>query len=114
MRVPPVPLAEVAELAKVARRARVVAAAARTVEIAGQAEAIRAARNLWLDISHLDGLDCIKSTCSAVGARRLLFATSYPFFYARSAVLKVQEAQLPVREAGALMAGNARKVLRIA
>ena len=113
-RVPPAPLAEVIALAAAQPRARLVAAAARLSEIAAQAEALRAHANLWLDISHLDGLACVRRACEAVGAGKLLFASSWPFFYAPSARLKVAEADLPARDLARLLGGNAAKVLRLA
>ncbi|MBE9566691.1 MAG: hypothetical protein IMF16_08070, partial [Proteobacteria bacterium] len=65
------------------------------------------AATLWLDISHFDGLACVKQACEAVGAERLLFSTNYPFFYARSAALKIQEEELARGQAQAVTAGNA-------
>jgi predicted TIM-barrel fold metal-dependent hydrolase len=63
---------------------------------------------LWVDTSHLDGLDCVRQAVGAAGPRRLLFATCWPFFYAESAALKFGEAQLSTRDARAVMEGNAR------
>lgn len=100
---PEVPLGQVLDLAASLPRARLVVAAAHFVELAREAERIRALPNLWLDLSHLDGLECIARSAQAVGARKLLFATCWPFFYPASARLKVAEARLPARtEAGVL------------
>jgi len=75
--------------------------------VLGDAEHIRQLKNLWLDVSHLDGLECVKQARDAVGARRLVFSTCWPFFYARSAVLKVDEAELSARDKAGIMMGNA-------
>ena len=107
VKLPGVALGDVVALAAAAPRARVVASAARLGEVLGDAEHIRQLKNLWLDVSHLDGLECVKQARDAVGARRLVFATCWPFFYARSAVLKVDEAELSARDKAGIMMGNA-------
>ena len=101
-------LGDVVALAAGAPGARVVAAAARLAEVLEQAEHIPQLKNLWVDTSHLDGLGCMKEACNAVGARRLLFSTNWPFFYARSALLKMEEAEVRARDVEAVMGGNAR------
>jgi predicted TIM-barrel fold metal-dependent hydrolase len=113
--IPPVPVEEVIALAESAPAARVVVAATRLGEIeAGErAGRIRALQNLWIDISHLDGVGCLGRAREAVGAARMLFATSWPFFYARSALLKVDEAELPADDIEMMMGGNAAKVFRL-
>jgi len=113
LKLPAVPLAEVVALAVAEPGARVIASAARLAEAQAQAEYIRQLGNLWLDISHFDGLASVKQACEAVGAERLLFSTNYPFFYARSAALKIQEEELARGQAQAVMAGNARTAFGI-
>ena len=107
--IPAVPIEEVVSLAESAPAARVVVAAARLGEIESSENAgrMRALPKLWVDISHLDGLGCIGRAREAVGAARLLFATSWPFFYARSALLKSEGAELSPRDVAMLMSGNA-------
>lgn len=107
-RLPTTALEDVVALAAAEPGTRVVAAAARLHEVIEQGEHIRQLGNLWLDTSHLDGLDCVRQAIGAVGARRLLFATCWPFFYAESAALKLAEAQLPQRDARALTRGSAQ------
>ncbi len=108
-----VPLEDVVALAAAAPTARVVASAARLGEVVSDAEHIRQLRNLWLDVSHFDGLECIRQARDAVGARRLLFSSCWPFFYARSAVMKVEEAEVAARDREAMMEGNARAAFGI-
>jgi predicted TIM-barrel fold metal-dependent hydrolase len=111
---PPVPIDEVIALAERVPSARVVIAAARSGEIEGERGArIRAVPNLWLDISHLDGLSCLGRARDAVGAERLLLATSWPFFYARAALLKTQEEGLSAADVAMVMGGNAATVFRL-
>jgi predicted TIM-barrel fold metal-dependent hydrolase len=107
---PEVPLAEVLDLAAAVPKARVVAAAAHFVELTREAERIRELPNVWLDLSHLDGLECIKRAAEAVGAKRLLLSTCWPFFYAEAARLKVAEAELAASEEGLVLGGNAGRV----
>jgi predicted TIM-barrel fold metal-dependent hydrolase len=113
--VPPLPLAEVAALAARVPEARVVVAAARMGEIENRETAarLRDLPNLWVDISHLDGLGCIRRASAAVGTHRLLFATSWPFFYAHSALLKTRDAELPPQDLAAIMGGNAVKAFAL-
>lgn len=106
----PAPMDDVVALAAACPRARVVASGARLRDILDQAQHIQQLRNLWMDTSHLDGLACVKDACAAVGAKRLLFSTCWPFFYARSAFLKVEEAEIPEREREAIMGRNAEPI----
>jgi predicted TIM-barrel fold metal-dependent hydrolase len=107
-RVQEAPLGDIVALAAALPRARVIAAGAYLAEVLRQPDHVRQLRNLWLDVSHIDGLSCLREARDAVGARRLLFATSWPFFYARSATLKVDEAKLPQRDVESICARNAK------
>jgi predicted TIM-barrel fold metal-dependent hydrolase len=112
--IPPVPVDEVIALAESVPAARVVIAAARSGEIEGERGArIRALPNLWVDISHVDGLSCLGRAREAVGGKRLLMATSWPFFYARSALLKMQEEGLPAEDVEMILGGNAEEVFAL-
>lgn len=107
LKLPEVELGDVVALAAAAPRARVVASGARLQEMRNDAEHICQLSNLWLDMSHLDGLECVKEARNVLGARRLLFATCWPLFYARSATLKVEEAEISARDKAGIMEGNA-------
>ena len=108
LNLPPASVKEVVAVAAAVPKARVVVSAARLPEVLEVADQAKRLDNIWFDISHFDGLGCIQRAYRAVGGKRLLFSTSWPFFYARSAVLKVEEAELAARERGAAFAGNAR------
>jgi len=111
-RIPAVPIAEALDLAEAVPAARVVIAAARAdVMQAAHAERIRALPNLWVDISHIDGLACLRRAITAVGANNLLFATNWPFFYARANTLKLGEAELTETEEALLTECNAAEAL---
>jgi predicted TIM-barrel fold metal-dependent hydrolase len=112
-RVEDAPLADIVALAAAAPEARVVASGARLAEALEQAEHIRQLANVWLDVSHFDGSDCLRKAAEAIGVRHLLFATNWPFFYARSSVLKVNEAELPRRDAAAVMERNAKTAFEL-
>lgn len=113
LELPATPLAEVVALAAETPKVRWVASAARLAEMLPLAGSIRGRRNLWLDTSHVDGLECMTRACRALGAERLLFSTCWPFFYAKSAHLKLEEAQLPARDAQRVMGGNAVRAFRL-
>jgi len=100
------PLGDALALAEAVPEARVVIAGAKLAEL-GELSRLQARPDLWLDISHLDGLDCLARACDAIGDERLLFATCWPFFYARAARLKVEEAELSPQARARLLGGNA-------
>jgi predicted TIM-barrel fold metal-dependent hydrolase len=108
LNLPPASVKEVVAMAAGVPRARIVVSAARLPEVLEVADQAKRLNNIWFDISHFDGLGCIQRACRAVGGKRLLFSTSWPFFYARSAVLKVEEAEMTARERRAAFEGNAR------
>jgi len=110
------PAASVKEIVSVAAsvpKARIVISAARLVEVLQVAPRASRLGNLWFGISHFDGLECIQRACQAVGAKRLLFSTSWPFFYAKSGVLKVEEAEVAVPWRGAVFGDNARRAFAL-
>jgi len=110
--IPPVPIAEAVAVAESAPQTRLVIAAARSWELGTDLAArIRPLPNLWLDISHLDGLSCLTRAREAVGADKPLLATSWPFFYARGALLKTQEEGLSPEDVLAIAGGNAERAL---
>jgi predicted TIM-barrel fold metal-dependent hydrolase len=113
LELPPASVKEVVGIARSVPRAMIVVSAARLPEVLGVAEKVKRLRNLWFDMSHFDGLECMRQACKAVGAKRLLFSTSWPFFYARSAVLKVEEAGLRRSEQQAVWGVNGRRVLEL-
>jgi len=104
---PAASLEQVIALASETPSARWVVSAPRLGEITSLGEQVRQTRNLWLDTSHVDGLDCMRRACDAVGPERLLFSTCWPFFYTRSALLKMEEAGLSAEESRAVMSANA-------
>ncbi len=110
---PAAPVKEIVSVAASAPKARIVISAARLVEVLEVAPRASRLGNLWFGISHFDGLDCIQRACQAVGAKRLLFSASWPFFYAKSGVLKVEEAEVAVAWRGAVFGGNARRAFAL-
>ena len=114
-RVPPVPVGEVLDLAARVPEARLVIAAARMREVENEAHAerVHARPNLWFDLSHVDGLGCLRRVQAAVGMDRLLFATSWPWFYAQANALKLFEADLSADEMAQVERGNAARALAL-
>ena len=113
LELPPTPLADVVSIAGGTPAVRWVVSAARLHETLTLAEQIGQLANLWLDTSHIDGLDCMRRACDAVGAERLLFSTCWPFFYARSAFLKVEEAELSEQQTARIVIENATKAFAL-
>lgn len=111
---PPTPLADVVALAAETPQVRWIASAARLGEVTQLGDQIRPLVNLWLDTSHVDGLDCMHRACDAVGPDHLLFSTCWPFFYAPSAFLKMQESALPADHASAILTDNAARAFSLA
>jgi len=110
---PPASVKAIVEIAAAVPRAKLVISAARLPELLGAAEKVKRLRNLWFDMSHFDGLECMRQACDAVGAKRLLFSTSWPFFYARSAVLKVEEAEVTAPARRDISASSARRIFAL-
>jgi len=110
---PATPLPDIIALAAETPNVRWVASAARMAEIQQSAPQIEPLHNLWLDTSHIDGLDCIQRASAAVGIERLLFSTCWPFFYAKSAFLKIGEAGLSSEQSSRLLGGNAAAAFRL-
>ena len=115
-RIPPVPMREALDLAARVPDARLVIAAARLgeVERGELAERVRGLPNVWLDLSHVDGVGTLRRAQAAVGLERLLFATSWPWFYAQSNALKLFEADLTDHELALVEGGNAVRAFALA
>jgi hypothetical protein len=113
LNLPPASVKELIRVATLVPRARIVLSAARLPELLEVAEEAKRLSNVWFDISHFDGLGCIQKACRAAGAKRLLFSTSWPFFYARSAVLKLEEGEIAAHQTTALWSANARRAFAL-
>lgn len=102
MQVPAVPAAEVAALAAQHPDGRFIACGCTLGELA----AFASARNVWVELSHVEGRETLVDALTRVPAERLLFGSHSPILYTAAAVAKVEAAPVDVREAVAR--GNAR------
>lgn len=81
-------------------------------EATGRAKEIMALPNLWIDISQIEYTDCLRRIIQIYGTKQLLFGSHAPFFVVRSAILKLQEAELSEEERKAIVSGNTHEVFR--
>jgi len=81
-------------------------------EATGRAKEIMELPNLWMDISQIEYTDCLRRIIQIYGTKQLLFGSHAPFFVVRSAILKLQEAELSEEERNAITSGNADEVFK--
>ena len=102
--------AEVAELARRNPRVPVVIGGATWKAILDLAPRILALERLYTDVSQADGMDSLLRMVEAGLTPRLLFGTHAPFFVPLAGLARVV-LDLDEREAGAILGGNARRLL---
>ena len=103
---------EIEALLKAFPRLRVLLAGITLGEVTRLARVVRR-RNVWLDVSWLDGVDCVRRALTATSASRLVFGSHSPFFYPDSALLKIAESRLSAAEQRAICCGNAKRLFRL-
>lgn len=81
-------------------------------EATGRAKEITKLPNLWIDISQIEYTDCLRRIIQIYGTKQLLFGSHAPFFVVRSAILKLQEAELSGQERKAIVSGNAHEAFK--
>jgi len=64
--------------------------------------------NLFVDISHIEGIGGVGSLARSIGVKRVLFGSHAPFLYLESAVLKMLEADLSDVEKALIRGENAK------
>jgi len=111
VKVPPVPLDVLGDLAGSFPRVRFVVVNAVLAELLRVKEAFREHDNVFCDISHVDGVNCVRRLADEIGPERVLFGTHAPYLYAESAVLKMKESELAEEERELMSEGNAARVL---
>ncbi len=67
--------------------------------------------NIWFDISPFFPASMIKAAIEVVGAEKLLFGSDFPFSDGSENLAALAELELPPREKGAILEGNALEVL---
>jgi len=86
MQVPPVEAAEIIKFAREYPQNRIICLCASKREADGF---LRSTRNLFVDISNMEGINCIPGLLAEHQADRVLFGSHAPFFCAASAEMKM-------------------------
>ena len=111
MHVPPVDISSLADLLKREPDVRLVLLNSDPLHNLEQSQELLPARNVFFDISMVEGAGGVGRLAKQVSITRVLFGTHYPLFYFESAVLKVREAEFADAEKQAVLESNARKLL---
>lgn len=113
MQVPDVDINEVLEAAAATPQTQFVLGGIKWGEASGKANDINALPNVWLDISQCEVVDVLRRLIRLFGAKKLLFGTHAPFFYVKSALLKLEEAKLTEEERELITERNARELFKL-
>ncbi len=113
MQVPDVDINEVLEAAAATPQTQFVIGGIKWGEASGKANDINALPNVWLDISQCEVVDVLRRLIRLFGAKKLLFGTHAPFFYVKSALLKLEEARLTEEERALITERNARELFKL-
>ena len=79
-------------------------------------EAVRLVKetaNVYVDISFTEHLDTIATLLKEIPASRILFGSHTPFLYARSAVMKIESADISKKDAQVIMSRNISHLLKL-
>jgi predicted TIM-barrel fold metal-dependent hydrolase len=69
------------------------------------------AENVYFEISMAEGVGVVARWIGALGLKRIVFGSHYPFFYLESALLKMKESGLDESQKTAIFADNAKGLL---
>jgi len=111
--VPPHAAADALAATRPFPRLPVVLGAVTLADLTANRDEISARANLFVDISWLECMDCMRQVLTLVDHRKLLFGTHQPFFYPESGLRKVEEGQLSASVRRAIFAENAARVFGI-
>jgi hypothetical protein len=82
-------------------------------ELTRLAEPLRELPNVYVELSHIEGIGGMAEVGRRVGVERLVFGTHAPYYYPESAILKVtRESEFSPEELQGIMSGNAERLLR--
>ena len=104
----PTPLPALAESHE---RVPIIINCASSSEVWALAEGIRSCRNLFVDISHIEGPGAVADLVDLIGVERVLYGSHAPYFYADGPRLKLDEAGIGGAARQTIEEGNARRVL---
>jgi len=109
--VPATDLTPLPALAAPHERVPIIVNCANNNEVWALAEGIRSCRNVFVEISHIEGPGVVADLVELIGVERVLFGSHAPYFYADSPRLKLDEAGIAGEQRGMIEEGNARLVL---
>jgi len=69
-------------------------------------------QNVFVEVSHIEGVNCIKGLIQRLGDSHVVFGTHAPYLTAESAHFKLKESDLSAEELDKITSGNARRILR--
>ncbi len=110
-RVPPVDPAPLLELVRMLPRLRLVLLNAFRTQAPEQVSRFTGAGQVYVEIATLERAGGIGRLLDVIDSRRVLVGSCYPYYYHESAVLKLQESELPAPILRALREENARTLL---
>ncbi len=113
MQVPDVPVGDVLAAARQAPEVKFVAGGIKWGEVVGKEADILACPNLSIEVSQVEHWEGIRGLIRRGLRDRLLFGSFAPFFYVRSACLKLEEAALTSEEREVVVRKNAEGVFGI-
>lgn len=108
MKVPGVPSHEVATLAAIHPNLTIIALSAYLSEIATMTTGHN---NVHADIAFADSRDTLRHLLNSTPSDNLLFGSHSPFFYTRSAVMKLAITELEAEVRKKIASGNAERIL---
>jgi predicted TIM-barrel fold metal-dependent hydrolase len=110
-RVPHVDARPLTELLRKLPRLRLVLLNAFRAHNIEQVAGVMRAGQLYVDIATLEGAGGVGRLVDAVGVQRVVFGSHYPLFYHESALLKLQESELPAPILRAVRTENAQRLV---
>ena len=110
MKVPAVPAADILQLARAFPSVTIACCCPYSREAAAL---LKGPPNVCVDISMIDGLDPVQTVVRAATSKRVLFGSHAPFLCAASAVLKVNESDIPESNRRRILWENAQRAFRL-
>jgi predicted TIM-barrel fold metal-dependent hydrolase len=111
LRVPPVDLAPLPAVAQTPNVKLVLLNALPSASRGDKLYRLTNTGNIYVEIAMLEGVGGIENILKDVPLDKILFGSHAPSLYFESAVLKLQESQLPARHVNAIKHENARRLL---
>jgi hypothetical protein len=112
MRVPNLDIKPVIELAEKHKNLKLIIAGASFPELNLHSDKIKDLPNLFADISWLEGVGRIEKIVAKGLSGKLLFGSQAPLFYMKSAIMKIENSDIPPEEKEKIFKHNAMKFFK--